>query len=104
MRTDGFLAQYHPDFLVQAGTKVYLIETKADKDIDDKNVRQKQLATLDWIKRINELKSEDRMNKEWEYVLLGQSHFYGLSKNGASIIEICELAKVGEAAVTGRLL
>lgn len=104
MRSDGFLAQYHPDFLVQMVNKIYLIETKADKDIDDKNVRQKQLATLDWIKRINGLKPEARLNKEWEYVLLGESNFYALSKNGASLSEICELAKVSEAAVAGRLI
>jgi type III restriction enzyme len=104
IRTDGFLASYHPDFLVKTSNKVYLIETKADKDINDVNVRQKQLATLDWVKRINALKAEDRMSKEWEYVLLGESNFYGLSKNGASVGEICELAKVSEAGVSGRLL
>ena len=34
---------------------------------------------------INELKPEERMNREWEYVLVSEDNFYGLSSNGATI-------------------
>ena len=87
--------------MVKTEKKVYIIETKSDKDLLDPNVRQKKIATLDWVKRINQLNSEDRMDREWQYILLGENHFYGLSKNGASIDEICELSKVTLAGVRG---
>ncbi len=103
IRTDGFLSLYYPDFIVKTADKIYLIETKSDKDLNDPNVKQKQLATLDWIKRINQLRLEDRMDREWEYILLGETHFYGLKDNNASIDEICRLAKVNEAQAAGKL-
>lgn len=104
IRTDGFLSLYYPDFIIKTTDKIYLIETKSDKDLNDPNVKQKQLATLDWIKRINLLTPEDKMNREWEYVLLGENHFYKLRDNHASINEICELAKVTQANAEGRLI
>lgn len=104
IRTDGFLSLYYPDFIVKTSEKIYIIETKSDKDLHDPNVKQKQLATLDWLKRISLLKPKDRMNRVWEYILLGETHFYGLQKNGASIDEICQLAKVSEANVKGILI
>ena len=103
IRTDGMLSLYSPDFIVKTGRKIYIIETKADKDLNDPNVRQKQLATLDWIKRLNSLDARERMEREWSYILLGENHFYSLKENNASIEEICELAKVSDATVKGRL-
>lgn len=103
IRTDGFLSLYYPDFIIKTVNKIYIIETKSDKDMNDPNVRQKQLATLDWVRRINQLKQEDRINKEWEYILLGQTHFEGLKRNRASIDEIFQLAKISESKVKGKL-
>jgi type III restriction enzyme len=80
-----------------------LIETKSDKDLHDPNVRQKKIAALDFVKRINELAPKNRMEREWEYILLGENHFYGLSRNGASVDEMCQLAKVTLANAEGRL-
>lgn len=103
IRIDGLLSLYSPDFIVKTGKKIYIIETKADKDLNDPNVKQKQLATLDWIKRINSLDAKERMEREWSYILLGENHFYSLKENNASIEEICELAKVNEATAKGKL-
>lgn len=103
IRMDGFLSLYYPDFIVKTADKIYLIETKSDKDLHDPNVRQKKIATLDFVKRINELPPDDRMGKVWEYILLGENHFYGLSRNGASVDEVCALAKVTLANAEGRL-
>lgn len=103
IRTDGLLSLYSPDFIVKTGKKIYVIETKADKDLNDPNVRQKQLATLDWIKRVNALDSKERMDRMWAYILLGENHFYRLKENNASMEEICELAKVNEAFTKGVL-
>jgi type III restriction enzyme len=103
IRTDGLLSLYSPDFIIKTTDKIYLVETKADKDLNDQNVKQKQLATIDWVKRINSLPSEERMGREWSYVLLGENNFYSLKSNNASISEICELAKVSEAMAGGKL-
>lgn len=104
IRTDGFLSFYYPDFIIKTADNIYLVETKSDKDLNDPNVKQKQLATLDWIKRINGLESSDRMDRKWEYVLLGETHFYGLRDNNASIDEILQLAKINESKVLGKLI
>jgi type III restriction enzyme len=104
IRTDGFLSFYYPDFIVKTADNIYLVETKSDKDLNDPNVKQKQLATLDWIKRINELSPEERMDRKWEYVLLGETHFYSLKNNNASMDEIFQLAKINESKVFGKLI
>ena len=103
IRADGLMSVYHPDFLVATNEKVYLIETKGNDKINDKNVRQKQAATIEWVRKINSLKPEERMNREWEYVLLSEDNFYGLSSNGATINDICNLNKVLMSQVTGDL-
>ena len=94
IRTDGMLSAYHPDFMVKTDSSVYLVETKAAKDMNDPNVRQKELAELDWLKKINELNPDDRMGCEWSYVLLGENTFYSLRDKGASVQEIMEFAKL----------
>lgn len=101
IRTDGLLATYHPDFLAATAKKVYLIETKGRDKIDDRNVRQKQTAAALWIKKINELKPEMRMGREWEYVLIGEEQFYTLSHNGATLADICKQCKISLAIATG---
>ncbi len=103
IRTDGLMSHYSPDFIIKTNKKIYLIETKADKDLNDQNVRRKQLATLDWIRRINALSPEDRAGREWSYILLGENNFYSLKENSASVEEICELAKISETALKGAL-
>lgn len=103
IRQDGLLATYHPDFMVCTSQYVYIIETKGQDKIHDRNVRQKQLATLEWCKKINQLKPQYRMNREWQYVLLSENDFYSLERNSATLTEICNLNKVSESAVTGNL-
>lgn len=103
VRKDGLMATYHPDFIVATADKVYLIETKGDDKVDDVNVRQKQTATVEWIKKINALEPGDRMNRTWEYVLVGESVFYSLSGSGATITDICNMCKVSYSVATGNL-
>ncbi len=103
MRKDGLMATYHPDFIVATEEKVYLIETKGNDKLFDKNVRQKQTAAAEWVRKINELKPEERMNREWEYVLVSEDNFYGLSHNGATLTDICERCKVSLSAAAGVL-
>lgn len=103
VRKDGLMATYHPDFIVATADKVYLIETKGDDKVDDVNVRQKQTATVEWIKKINALEPGDRMNRTWEYVLVGESVFCSLSGSGATITDICNMCKVSYSVATGNL-
>ena len=103
MRKDGLMATYHPDFIVATAQKVYLIETKGNDKLFDKNVRQKQTAAVEWIHKINELKPEERMNREWEYVLVSEDNFYSLSSNGATITDICDRCKVSLSVAMGEL-
>ena len=103
MRKDGLMATYHPDFIVATREKIYLIETKGNDKLFDKNVRQKQTAAVEWTRKINELKPEERMGREWEYVLISEDNFYGLSANGATITDICDRCKVTLSAAMGEL-
>jgi type III restriction enzyme len=94
IRDDGMISRYFPDFMVKISDKVYLVETKAQKDMDNINVCSKEKSTIDWLKKINELKPDDRMNCRWEYALVSDSMFYQFKNNGASISDILEYAKL----------
>ena len=101
IREDGLLARYFPDFIVKIANDIYIVETKADKDLNSPNVQRKRIATLDALDKINQLKGENRMNSKWNYVLLGQNTFESMHKNGASIKEILDYAIVNEAKAKG---
>ena len=103
IRGDGLMATYHPDFIVTTKDKVYLIETKGNDKVFDKNVRQKQTATVEWTRKINSLKPEERMNRTWEYVLISEDNFYSLANNGASLKDICDRLKVSLSFLVGDL-
>lgn len=103
IREDGLLAHYFPDFLVRIGNKMYLVETKAQKDVNHPNVLQKKIATIDWIDKVNQLKPEDRMYSEWVYVILGENTFYELSEKGADVKDILEYEKRSKPEVEGNL-
>ena len=103
IRKDGLMATYHPDFLAATASKVYLIETKGKDKVEDQNVKQKQKAAIEWTEKINQLPPVDRMNREWEYVLVGEESFYRLSAAGASLTDICGQCRVSASAVEGRL-
>lgn len=104
MRKDGLMAAYHPDFLVATSKKVYLIETKGADKVNDDNVKQKQLAATEWVKKINSLTESERRSKEWEYVLVGENTYYNSIKGGgAGFIDICERCHLSYATVRGSL-
>lgn len=67
------------------------------------NVKQKRLATLDWISKVNELKAEERMGCTWHYVLLGERTFYEFSGKGATTEEILKYTLLTKDKVEGKL-
>ena len=97
------MSSYYPDFIAKIGENIYLIETKAEKDVDNANVKQKQKGALDWCKKINELPSDDRMNSVWKYSLLDDTTFYAMYDKGASIQEILEYCKLTNGKIEGKL-
>lgn len=103
LRRDGLLASYHPDFMVCTATHIYIIETKGDDRVADANVRQKQVAAVEWCHKINSLLPVERMEREWVYVLLPESDFYSLARNGAMLDDICHLHWVSRANAMGKL-
>ena len=103
IREDGLLARYFPDFVVKISNDIYVVETKADKDISSYNVQAKRVATLDYLDKINQLKGEDRMDAKWNYVLLGESTLKGMLHRGASIKEILDYSILTEAKAKGTL-
>lgn len=103
MRTDGLLATYHPDFLVATSDKVYMIETKGQDKVKDRNVQQKRRAAVEWCDNLNNLPADKRDGREWEYILIGENDFYGLSMNGATFEDICLRCRINAAVVQGEL-
>jgi type III restriction enzyme len=103
IRIDGLMAHYSPDFMVRTRECIYIVETKADKDITDGNVRQKQKATLGFIAQLNGLNPDMRDHKEWKYLLLSDAKFYMLSRNGATFEDIAKVSERTKSVVSGNL-
>ncbi|MBZ9540226.1 DEAD/DEAH box helicase family protein [Modicisalibacter tunisiensis] len=104
VRQDGLPAFYCPDFLVRTQDAIYLVETKAQKDVNHPDVRRKLKATQTWCERINALPAENRQTLPWFYVLLGESVFYEWKSKGASLDELLRFAKEQpiESAITSQ--
>jgi type III restriction enzyme len=103
IRDDGILAHYYPDFMVKIDKKVYLVETKSDRDLNNQNVKSKRLAAIDWVEKVNELNPKERMDSIWSYVLLGEKTFGSMKEQGATTEEILEYAKLNKSKVKGTL-
>lgn len=103
MRDDGLQGLYHPDFMVRTAEIVYVVETKGQDKVQDANVRRKQLATIQWCKQINGLDAEDRMEREWRYVLLSEDTFRSFEHSGVNINDLCDMSSVSEADANGVL-
>jgi type III restriction enzyme len=94
LRSDGLLARYFPDFIVKLADKIYIVETKAEKDIGNENVLAKKRSAVEWVRKTNELQSEDRMSCVWQYVLLSDGLFYQFRDNNASVREMLDFASI----------
>ena len=97
------LASYYPDFMLKLGNNIYIVETKGNDKMSNPDVQSKQRGALDWIDKINELKPEDRMNCEWNYVLLSDTNFYAWKSKGASTSDILEMCKLSNAKIENKL-
>ena len=103
IRTDGLLSSYYPDFLVKIENNIYFVETKAQKDVEQANVKQKQRSALDWCKKVNELQPEERMFSTWNYSILDDNTFYSMESRGASTLDLLEYCKLTNGKIEGKL-
>ncbi|MEW5948685.1 MAG: DEAD/DEAH box helicase family protein [Thermodesulfobacteriota bacterium] len=71
----GILRNYEVDFIVKAPDKIYLVETKADKDIDNPNVAVKVQAATAWCEQASLVPPPEGITQpqKWEYLILSES-------------------------------
>ena len=104
LRKDGLLGEYIPDFLVATAERIFIIETKAEKDKQDANVQAKRLSALEWCRTINTLPHRERDNREWGYLLLTDKDFYAYRSANGTFKDICQIAELTEAGLKGEFL
>ena len=61
--------RYEPDFVVETGSCIYLVETKAAKDVNDADVQDKKRAAEEYCKNATEYTKENG-GKPWRYILI----------------------------------
>ena len=72
----GILRRYEIDFIVKTSEKMYLVETKASRDIDSPNTAVKAKAALAWCDQASTVLSDGfEQPQYWEYLLLSESLF-----------------------------
>jgi type III restriction enzyme len=94
VKEDGLPAFYSPDFLVRTESAAYLVETKAQQQTTHPNVQRKLKAAVGWCGRINGLAAEHRHEREWHYVLLGETLFQDWRAKGGRLAELLDFARV----------
>lgn len=102
VKEDGLPAFYSPDFLVRTVDAVYLVETKAQEQLNNPNVQRKLKAATAWCERISGLPTEDgQAERPWNYVLLGERLFAEWREKGARLPELLNFARVRPLAAPG---
>lgn len=74
----GILRSYEVDFVVRSADKNYLVETKADSDIERPSVALKARAAQAWCEQASTVRPPDgyRQPQGWEYLLVSEGLFY----------------------------
>lgn len=94
LKEEGLPAFYYPDFLVRTVSKIYLVETKGQGQLNHPNVQRKLKAASSWCERINGLDAEQRSGREWSYVLLGEAVFYEWRDKGGRMGDMLNFTRV----------
>lgn len=68
IRYDG--GSYNPDFIAAADGQRWVIETKADRDLQSENVQAKRQAAQRWA---NHVSADERVPEQWGYLLIGET-------------------------------
>ena len=56
---------YEPDFIVETKDKIYMVETKAEKDMNNEDVLEKKKAAMEYCSVVSK-----HTSKPWQYVLI----------------------------------
>ena len=73
----GILRDYEIDFLVKTTDCMYLVETKADRDLVLENVAVKAAATQAWCSNANGLEPPREIHQptKWEYLIITDKQY-----------------------------
>ncbi|MBS0570838.1 MAG: restriction endonuclease subunit R, partial [Proteobacteria bacterium] len=94
VKDDGISGYYIPDFVARTGDTVYLVETKAQQQVNHPNVQRKLKAASMWCERINALPETERDGRVWHYALVGESMFHDWRQKNARLSELLDYARV----------
>ena len=89
----GILRNYEVDFIVKTNNKMYLVETKADRDLDSSNVAVKARAAVAWCEQASTvlLLSDYKQPQAWEYLLLSEGLFKSNKGLGfKALVPLCQ--------------
>lgn len=81
IRWDG--GAYNPDFLAALGGHRWVIETKADKDMETENVQGKRQAAQRWA---NHVTADERVQENWNYLLVSESDLRQAKDDWAALV------------------
>ncbi|HAC16351.1 MAG TPA: restriction endonuclease subunit R [Bacteroidetes bacterium] len=62
--------QYEPDFIVETGSCIYMVETKRADDINKEEVLAKKMAAEEYCRNATEYTAENG-GKPWKYIIIG---------------------------------
>jgi type III restriction enzyme len=73
----GIMREYQIDFIIKTEEKMYLLETKADKDLNDPSVLLKAKAAHSWCQSASSVKLPNDISQPnvWEYLILSEGLF-----------------------------
>jgi type III restriction enzyme len=89
IRWDG--GRYNPDFLVSEGTRRWVVETKADRELSSTDVQSKREAAQRWANHVSADKQIRTRKEEWRYLLVSETDMkqakddWGALTNAATI-------------------
>lgn len=89
----GILREYEVDFVIKTNDKMYLVETKADKDLYEATVLLKAKAAHTWCLNASRVSPiEDMLQpKDWEYLVLSEGLFKANSGLGFDMfVPLCK--------------
>jgi type III restriction enzyme len=100
----GIQREYEVDFLVKTADRIYLLETKADKDLQDPTVALKAQAAVAWCAVASTVVVPDEFDQpsEWEYLLLSENTWKQSSGIAfEALLPSCRATRDGTLAVAG---
>jgi type III restriction enzyme len=94
LKADGMPATYSPDFLVRTYDDIFIVETKAQNMVSDENVQRKRRAAIAWCEQINTLEPDQRDDRTWNYVILGENNVNEWHSRGATVADLLEYSRL----------